>query len=74
MEIVKDINTLKAMQRLGFIKFHSQTGTKISPLYSIFKFTCYYVDEGKSSFTYKGSMYITKYIDGCFCPYVFKIK
>jgi hypothetical protein len=74
MEIVKNINTLKDMERHGFIKFHPQTGTKITGLYSNDKFTCYYVDEGKSTFEYKNSTYITKYVDGCFYPFIFKIK
>ena len=71
-EIVKNMNILKAMERQGFITLHEQTGTRITGLYSKRKFTCYYIDEGNHTFEYKGDIYHTKYIDGCFCPYVFK--
>lgn len=74
MKIVKNLNTLKAMQRLGFIKFHHQTGEQITGLYSSKKFTCYYVDDGKYFFTYKGKKYGTTYISGCFCPYVVELN
>jgi hypothetical protein len=77
-EVVKNMNTLKAMKDLEFIKFHEQTGTKITGLYSDEEFTCYYIDEeGKNAplrrFKYNENDYEIKYIDGCFCPYVFKI-
>jgi len=70
MQTVRNLNTLKAMERAGHIKLHRQTGSKITGLYRREKFTCYYVDEGSYSFDYKGKKYGVKYFDGCFCPYV----
>ena len=72
--LVKNLNTLKAMERKGLIKLHPQTGTKITGLYSSKYFTCYYVDEGISNFEYKGAKYQTKYFSGCFFPYVVKVN
>jgi hypothetical protein len=70
---VRNLNTLKAMERAGHIKLHPKTGTKITGLYSRDYFICYYVDDGQSKFTYKGSIYGVKYFDGCFYPYVVKL-
>jgi hypothetical protein len=81
MQTVKNLNTLKAMERLGHIKLHPQTGSKITGLYSSKKFTCYYVDDGASSFDYKGKKYGVKsfynyhsIFDGGFAPYVIKLQ
>jgi hypothetical protein len=73
MEIVRNLNTLKAMQKHG-VKWHKQTGTKIAGLNSSKKFTCYYVDEAPSVFKYKNEWYGQKYFDGCFMPYVVKFN
>lgn len=70
MKKVTNMDTLKAMQRLGFIKLHPQTGTKITGLYSKKYFTCYYVDDGLYDFCYKGKKYGVTYFSGCFYPYV----
>jgi hypothetical protein len=74
-KVVDNISVLKGMEKKGLIKFHPQTGTKIIGLYSNKKFTCYYIDEavGRSRFTYNDKEYIVKYVDGCFCPFVFEI-
>ena len=69
-KIVRNMNTLKAMEKAGHIKLHNQTGSKITGLYSPTRFTCYYINDGQWSFMYKGKKYQTKYFDGCFCPYV----
>ena len=73
MQVIQNLNTLKAMARAGHINLHNQTGSKIQGLYSTKTFTCYYVDEGKGKFEYKGKTYGVKYFDGCFCPYVVQI-
>ena len=73
MEIVKNLNTLKAMAKRGLVEFCDQTGFKIRGLYSRDTFTCYYVWEGKDRFEYKGQSYGIKYFDGCFYPYVVKL-
>ena len=70
MKLIKNMNTLKAMQRAGFIKFCDQTGETIETLYSRKKHICHYVDDGDREFTYKGKRYGIKYMDGCFYPFV----
>ena len=72
MEQVKNMNTLKAMAKRGFVQLDGDTGSIVS-WYGLC-FRTYYVWDGKSSFEYKGKRYITKYVDGCFKPYVFKLK
>lgn len=70
MKVVQNMNTLKAMQRAGHIKFHDHTGTKKEYLNSSKKETMYYVKDGEHTFTYKGKQYRTEYFSGCFCPYI----
>jgi len=76
LEIVRNMNTLKAMKKRGLIKFDAQTGTKVTSLYDRREHTCYYIwdygDKG-SRFIYKGNEYLVKYVDGSFKPYVFKV-
>lgn len=74
MKIVKNFNTLKAMAKRGLIKLDNQTGETIESLYSRIKHTCYYVDSGEPSFTYKGKTYATKYFSGCFMPFIVEIE
>jgi len=78
LEPVRNLNTLKAMQKLNLIEFCEQTGKQITGLYDSKKFTCYYIDgEGKASkgrqFTYKNKQYEVRFVSGCFNPYVFEI-
>ena len=68
--VVKNLSLLKDMQKQGFVKFHTQTGTMITGLYSDEKFQCFYVDEVDPIFIYNNKVYGQKYFDGCFCPYV----
>lgn len=70
---VKNMNILKGMAKQGHIKLHPSTGCKIPGIYTRKKHTCYYIDSGSPSFTYKGIRYSTKYYDGCFNPYVVRI-
>ena len=72
METVRNLNTLKAMQKKGLITFDNSTGDKIQGLYSSKTFTCYYVKDGSALFEYKGHKYGVKYFDGCFNPFVIK--
>jgi len=72
---VRNMNTLKMLERAGHITLHEQTGTKITGLYSSEKFTCYYIDDFVTSrFQHKGKYYGCEYVSGCFCPYVFELK
>lgn len=74
-KMVRNMNTLKMLEKANLIKFHYQTGTKISGLYDNKLFTCYYIDSSTSTrFTYKNKSYEVKYLSGCFCPYVFLIN
>lgn len=67
---VRNMNTLKAMQRAGLIKLHKDTGTKINGR------TIYYIDdltEGTPyTFYFKNKPYMLKYLSGCFCPFVYR--
>lgn len=74
MNIIKNMNTLKAMKTLGFIAFTSRTGEKITGLCGETAFTCYYVDSAVYGFIYKGKKYCEKYMPGCFYPYVVEIN
>jgi hypothetical protein len=69
-EVVHDIRLLKAMQKQGLIKFHHQTGTKITGLYGGKPFVCTYIDEAPVRFEFKGQIYGYKYFSGCFNPYI----
>jgi hypothetical protein len=77
---VQDMRTLKALERRGLIVFHSQTGSKITGLYSHDKFTCYYIDgigpnaESSYDFVYNNRRFKIEYVSGCFCPYVKEIE
>ena len=74
MEIVKNMNMLKAMERAGHIVFHNQTGTLITGLYDTKKFKCYYINDGETTFKYKNKTYRTQYMSGCFYPYVIELN
>lgn len=69
--IVKDKLLLKAMQRKGHITLHSHTGKTV--YWNGQKLIAWYVDDGKYQFTHEGQKYETKYVDGCFFPYVFEV-
>ena len=71
-EIVRDIKTLKEMQKLGFVTFCKETGTKIKGLYSNETFICCYIDSAET-FEYKGKKYTEKYFSGCFYPYLVEL-
>ena len=68
--IVTNSNLLKKLKRLGIIKFHPQTLTKITNLYSNKKFICYYIDEAPYEFEFEDRIFGQKYFDGCFQPYL----
>lgn len=60
--IVKNLNTLKAMERKGLIKLNTDTDR--------FK----YVDSSPQAiFEYKGNKYTLTYFSGCFNPYVIQL-
>jgi len=75
LSVVDSIPTLKAMAKKGLITLHEQTGKKITGLYGDESFTCYYVEDGKHTFQFGAwnHIYIRKYVDGCFCPYIFRV-
>lgn len=73
MELVKNLNTLKALERKGFITLHSHTGQKV--WWNGVCFKTYYIDDYTSrTFDYNKKKFECKYLDGCFFPYVFEIK
>ena len=73
LNVVSHIPTLKSMEKAGFIVLHNQTGSKITDLYGGKPFTCCYINDGKDSFEFRNRIFVTKFIDGCFCPYVFEV-
>lgn len=73
MSIVKNIRTLKGMEKEGLITLHPQTGTKVQ-WYGQWG-TAWYVDDYKNpTFEYKGKKYEGKYVSGCFYPYIMEIN
>ena len=62
MKLITNFNTLKTMAKMNLIQLHVET--------KIFK----YVYDRNSFFKYKNNTYMTKYIDGCFFPFIYQIK
>ena len=60
--IVKNINTLKAMERRNLIELTNDTK----------KFG--YVNNGKNNFEYKGKKFKKVYLDGCFYPFIIEVN
>lgn len=70
--IVKDLNTLKAMEKAGFIKLHHHTGKTVKNTMGG-ETKAWYVDYCKPFFEFKGYKYMEKYLSGCFQPFVYCI-
>jgi len=70
--IVRSMAVLKEMEKAGHVTLHGHTGTEVrwygGPV------RAWYVDDGKRSFEFCGRKYETRYVDGCFFPYVFEVK
>lgn len=61
MRIVKDAKTLKALAAAGFIRWPVEPGH-------------HYVNEISSEpFEHGGRRYRTRYLDGCFYPFVYEL-
>lgn len=75
MKQVRNLNTLKALQRANLVKFCNDTGMKMGVPFSDKKHTMYYIDgeTANTSFEFNGKKYTVKYVDGCFYPYVYVI-
>jgi hypothetical protein len=69
--MVRNMNLLKSMKKAGLVTFHKQTGTKVGIFGDNKKITAYYVYDGQSAFIFKAKFYRTKYVDGCFFPFIF---
>ena len=89
MKVITNMNSLKAMQRRGLIKFDRATGEVVRHWTGRPVKACYVSDYGNnaeyprqrtyvsgagSCFEYKGNYYTLKYFDGCFCPFVVMIN
>lgn len=72
LTMVRNMNLLKSMKKAGLVSFHTQTGTKVGMPNSNRKITAYYVYDGQSAFIFKAKFYRTKYVDGCFFPFIFE--
>ena len=73
-EIVKDMRILNPLIKKGLVIPCTQTGTKITGLYSEKSFTCCYVDDVPKRFEHNGYSYYREYLSGCFYPYVVRTK
>jgi hypothetical protein len=62
MRKITNLNILKAMAKAGLIQLHAETQ----------KFK--YVYDGNVYFNYKNNTYTTKFIDGCFYPFIYQIN
>jgi hypothetical protein len=62
MTRITNLNTLKAMSKAGLITLHEETA----------KYK--YIKDGNHKFIYKNEAYKTIYLDGCFCPFIYKLK
>jgi len=71
LTMVRNMNLLKRMKQAGLVTFHVHTGTKVGNLNSNIKTTAYYVADAQTSFIFKAKYYRTKYVDGCFFPFIF---
>lgn len=70
--ILKNLNTLKALEKRKFITLHSHTGQKVWWNGQSFK-TYYIEDYSQRTFSYNNRNFECKYVDGCFYPFVFEI-
>ena len=68
--MVREIGTLKAMEKQGLIELHEHTGKKVTWYYG--DVTAWYVQDGQRSFEFRGKKYESKYVDGCFYPFIFE--
>jgi len=71
--IVRDLRTLKGMEKQGLIILHPHTGKKVYWNGQYVK--AYYIDDGVEGicrFTYKNNEYEINYDDGSFYPYVYQ--
>ena len=62
MTRLTNLNTLKAMAKAGLITLHEET--------SKYK----YIKDANHTFIYKNEAYKTIYLDGCFYPFIYKLK
>ena len=69
-KMVRHIGTLKAMAKKGLVELHEHTGQKVNWYYG--EVTAWYIQDGKRSFEFDGKKYESKYVDGCFYPFVFE--
>ena len=76
MKPVTDMRTLKGMEKKGLILLHRDTGKEVGGMFGG-THKAKYIDDiaqgVKQPFEYHKKLYRTKYIDGCFCPYVFEL-
>ena len=71
-QIVRDLRTLRGMEKKGHITFHEDTGKILYPYGH--KWKCVYIGGyQKWNFEYKGKKYSIEYFSGCFCPFVVEV-
>jgi len=73
MKPVNNLSVLKRMQKAGIITFHKDTGKKLKGFFGG-SHTCYYIETAPAlHFSFEGKMYMSKYVDGCFFPFIFEL-
>ena len=71
MKPIRNLNTLRMLERAGHIKLHAQTGKIV--VHNGQKVRANYVSEGQPVFQHKGKTYKTVYWDGCFYPFIYEV-
>ena len=71
MEVLTDMRILKGMEKQGLIRFCRDTGKKVSVHFSDKRRIACYIEDGPTFFVYHKIKYQTKFVDGCFYPFVF---
>ena len=75
-DVVKDMRTLRAMERQGLIIFDRNTGKTVRHWTGLLVKAVYVDSYGPNAngrpFIYNGIEYGLKYFDGCFSPFVIK--
>lgn len=67
---IHTMSTLVKLSDNGLITLHEDTGKKLVS-HGGKKFTCTYIFDGGNTFEFAGRIYMTKFVSGCFYPYVF---
>lgn len=71
--VVTTLKTLMGMAAAGHITLHEDTGKDVRHWTGAIV-RAWYIENGEREFVYRGKKYITKYLDGCFNPFVINVS